>query len=159
MALYTKFRCTACGHTKIYQLGASMVEVSELTTANEFKAMGDLEADVLSGKYGDYLAKICAVDPKKIAYDANECLLWCWKCKTIKKGRRKRLSALSWDSPDDKIDINAIHRRPYDMDIKINQFCEECDEILSEVGGRGSVTAKCPKCGEIAFIMGESMRD
>ena len=157
MALYTKFRCTACGHTKTYQLGAAMLEISR--PDKEFKATSDLEADVLSGKYGDYLAKICAVDPKKISYDAQECLLWCWKCKTIKKGRRKRLSALSWDSPDGKIDFNAIHRRPYDMDIKINQFCKECDEILADVSGHGSVTAKCPKCGEIAFIMGESLRD
>lgn len=157
MALYTKFRCTACGHTKTYQLGAAMLEMTDLK--DEFKPMRELEADVLSGKYGDYLAKICAVDPKKISYDAQECLLWCWKCKTIKKGRRKRLSALSWDSPDDKIDINAIHRRPYDMEIHINQFCKECGEILSDVSGSISVTAKCPKCGEIAFIMGAKMRD
>ena len=157
MALFTKFRCTACGYTKTYQLGTAMLEMTDIR--DELKPMRQLEADILSGKYGDYLAKVCAVDPKRISYDANECLLWCWKCKTIKKGRRKNLSAISWTSSDDKIDFNVIHRRLYDMDIKINQFCEECDEILSDVSGSRSVTAKCPKCGEIAFIMGEKMRD
>ena len=142
------FECEKCKHEECFKFGAGLLDsdvLDEELKADD-KAAEELKEDVLSGKYGDYIAKVCAVDPEQLFFDAKEDFYWCWKCKTPIRSRHRSIDALSY-------------KKPYSMHIHLEHKCEDCGESLLGISIDEPPVLKCPKCGEIEFKFKSFVRD